>query len=87
MTLLQIALYGKNFCTSAKNAFSLILRNVVRVAVVDKVTDFVLFLSRLVIIGLVGTSFVPLSICLLVRGLNAKSRLNREQNSIRIFLL
>ncbi|KAK7504491.1 hypothetical protein BaRGS_00004357, partial [Batillaria attramentaria] len=50
-----IAVYGKNFCISAKNAFSLILRNVVRVVVVDKVTDFVLFLSQLVIIGLVGT--------------------------------
>ncbi|XP_076455047.1 choline transporter-like protein 2 isoform X2 [Babylonia areolata] len=52
---IMIAIYGKNFCVSAKNAFSLILRNVVRVAVVDKVTDFVLFLSRLVIMGLVGT--------------------------------
>lgn len=50
-----IAVYGKNFCISAKNAFSLILRNVVRVVVVDKVTDFVLFLSQLVIIGLIGT--------------------------------
>ncbi|XP_070177370.1 choline transporter-like protein 2 isoform X2 [Littorina saxatilis] len=52
---IMVAIYGKNFCVSAKNAFSLILRNVVRVAVVDQVTDFVLFLSRLVIIGLVGT--------------------------------
>ncbi|KAL8625996.1 hypothetical protein ACOMHN_012588 [Nucella lapillus] len=51
---IMIAIFGKNFCTSAKNAFSLIIRNVVRVAVVDKVTDFVLFLSRLTIIGLVG---------------------------------
>ena len=29
-SILQIAVYGKNFCTSAKRAFFLILRNVVR---------------------------------------------------------
>ena len=52
--LFQIAIFGKNFCTSAKNAFSLIIRNVVRVAVVDKVTDLVLFISRLVIMAAVG---------------------------------
>ena len=34
---LQIAVYGKNFCTSAKNAFFLILRNIVRL-----VTSFLL---------------------------------------------
>lgn len=26
----QTAIYGQNFCTAAKNAFSLILRNIVR---------------------------------------------------------
>lgn len=52
--MFQIAIYGKNFCKSAMHAFSLILRNVVRVVVVDKVTDFVLFVSQLVIMGAVG---------------------------------
>lgn len=28
--ILQIAIYGKNFCTSAKEAFFLLMRNVVR---------------------------------------------------------
>lgn len=28
--ILQIAIYGKNFCTSAKEAFYLLMRNVVR---------------------------------------------------------
>ncbi|XP_025113577.1 LOW QUALITY PROTEIN: choline transporter-like protein 4 [Pomacea canaliculata] len=51
---IMIAIYGKNFCKSAMHAFSLILRNVVRVVVVDKVTDFVLFVSQLVIMGAVG---------------------------------
>ncbi|XP_017272256.1 choline transporter-like protein 2 isoform X2 [Kryptolebias marmoratus] len=51
---IMVAIYGKNFCTSAKDAFSLLLRNLLRVAVVDKVTDFLLFLGKLLIVGLVG---------------------------------
>ncbi|XP_064616892.1 choline transporter-like protein 2 [Liolophura sinensis] len=42
-----IAVYGKNFCTSAKNAFLLIMRNIVRTVVLDRVADFVLFLSKI----------------------------------------
>jgi hypothetical protein len=30
LVYLQIAIYGKNFCASAKDAFFLIMRNVVR---------------------------------------------------------
>ena len=52
--LLQIAVYGKNFCVSAKNAFFLIMRNIVRVAVVDKVADFLLLISKLVVVGATG---------------------------------
>ena len=32
------AIYGRNFCTSARDAFFLLLRNVVRVAVLDNVS-------------------------------------------------
>ncbi|XP_061169653.1 choline transporter-like protein 2 isoform X2 [Saccostrea echinata] len=46
-----IAAHGKNFCTSAKNAFMLIMRNIVRVVVIDKVTDFLLFVSKLVVVA------------------------------------
>ncbi|XP_022324457.1 choline transporter-like protein 2 isoform X2 [Crassostrea virginica] len=46
-----IAAHGKNFCTSAKNAFMLIMRNIVRVVVIDKVTDFLLFISKLVVVA------------------------------------
>ncbi|KAF7236335.1 Choline transporter-like protein 2 [Varanus komodoensis] len=49
-----IAIYGTNFCTSARNAFFLLMRNIVRVAVLDKVTDFLLFLGKLLIVGSVG---------------------------------
>lgn len=51
-----IAIYGKNFCVSAKNAFFLLMRNIVRVAVVNKLTDFVLFLGTLLVVGLVGVA-------------------------------
>ncbi|XP_075895301.1 choline transporter-like protein 5-B isoform X1 [Nelusetta ayraudi] len=51
---IMIAIYGKNFCTSSKDAFCLLMRNVIRVAVLDKVTDFLLFLGKLFISGSVG---------------------------------
>ncbi|XP_069050100.1 choline transporter-like protein 5-B isoform X2 [Lepisosteus oculatus] len=51
---IMIAVYGKNFCTSAKEAFFLLMRNVVRVAVLDEVTDFLLFLGKVLIAGSVG---------------------------------
>lgn len=34
---IMCAMYGHNFCTSAKQAFDLLLRNILRVVVVDKV--------------------------------------------------
>lgn len=51
---IMCAIYGKNFCTSARDAFFLLMRNVIRVAVLDKVTDFLLFLGKLLIVGIVG---------------------------------
>ncbi|XP_011476896.1 choline transporter-like protein 2 isoform X3 [Oryzias latipes] len=51
---IMVAIYGKNFCTAAKDAFFLLLRNMIRVAVLDKVTDFLLFLGKLLVVGLVG---------------------------------
>ncbi|XP_055077360.1 choline transporter-like protein 5-B isoform X1 [Periophthalmus magnuspinnatus] len=51
---IMIAIHGKNFCTSAKEAFFLLMRNILRVAVLDKVTDFLLFLGKLLISGGVG---------------------------------
>ncbi|KAM9784405.1 choline transporter-like protein 2 isoform X1 [Syngnathus typhle] len=51
---IMVAIYGKNFCTAARDAFFLLMRNIIRVAVLDKVTDFLLFLGKLLIVGLVG---------------------------------
>lgn len=53
---IEIAVYGKNFCTSAKNAFFLIMRNILRVAVLDKVTDFLLFIGKLSITAGMGVA-------------------------------
>ena len=41
-----MAIYGKNFCWSAKEALSLLIRNVLRAFVVDKVADFLLFVGK-----------------------------------------
>ncbi|XP_063714645.1 choline transporter-like protein 2 [Symsagittifera roscoffensis] len=42
-----IAIYGRNFCFSAMDAFFLILRNAVRVAVVNGITAFLIFVSKM----------------------------------------
>jgi choline transporter-like protein 2/4/5 len=51
---IMCAIHGKNFCASAKDAFLLLMRNIVRVFVLDKVTDFLFFLGKLVITMGVG---------------------------------
>ncbi|XP_037549139.1 choline transporter-like protein 4 [Nematolebias whitei] len=51
---IMIAIYGKNFCVSAKNAFKLLMRNIIRVVVLDKVTDLLLFFGKLLVVGGVG---------------------------------
>uniref|UniRef100_A0A8C7X0U6 Choline transporter-like protein n=1 Tax=Oryzias sinensis TaxID=183150 RepID=A0A8C7X0U6_9TELE len=51
---IMIAIYGKNFCVSAKNAFKLLMRNIIRVVVLDKVTDVLLFFGKLLVVGGVG---------------------------------
>ncbi|KAM9791660.1 choline transporter-like protein 5-A [Syngnathus typhle] len=53
-TYIMVAIYGKNFFRSAQDAFFLLTRNMVRVAVVDRVTDFLLFLGKVMIAGGVG---------------------------------
>ncbi|GFN94001.1 choline transporter-like protein 2 [Plakobranchus ocellatus] len=53
---IMMGVHGKNFCASAKDAFNLILRNVVRVFVLDKVTDFLMFICKLLVVGIVGVA-------------------------------
>eukprot|EP00069_Balaena_mysticetus_P004341 bmy_17312T0 len=47
----MIAIYGKNFCRSARDAFNLLMRNILKVAVMDRVTDFVLILGKILVAG------------------------------------
>lgn len=49
-----IAIYGRNFCLSAKEAFSLLIRNPARVVVLNGVTGFILFLGKILVTGGVG---------------------------------
>ncbi|XP_044757893.1 choline transporter-like 2 [Coccinella septempunctata] len=56
---IMCAIHGKNFCTSAKEAFTLLMRNVIRFVVLDKVTDFLFFVSTLLIsIGAGSVAYV-----------------------------
>jgi choline transporter-like protein 2/4/5 len=47
---IQIAIAGHSFCTAAKDGWSLIVRNVLRVAAVSVVSTFVIFLGTLAIV-------------------------------------
>lgn len=40
---IMTAVHGYNFCRSAKEAFSLLMRNIIRVYVLDKVIIFLLY--------------------------------------------
>nr|XP_057946946.1 choline transporter-like protein 2 isoform X2 [Doryrhamphus excisus] len=51
---IMVAIYGKNFCSAAKDSFFLLMRNFIRVVVLGGVTDYLLFLGKLLIIGIVG---------------------------------
>ena len=51
---IMIAIYGKNFCSSAKDAFGLLLNNGIRAVVLNFLSDFLLLLSKLAVTGLGG---------------------------------
>lgn len=48
-TYIMCAIHGKNFCRSAKDSFNLLMRNVLRVVALDKVTDFLFFLAKVLV--------------------------------------
>ncbi|KAI6658551.1 Choline transporter-like protein 4 [Oopsacas minuta] len=54
MAYIEIAIYGYGFCRGAYHAVTLLLRNVVRAAVKDRVAHFILFLGKLACVGLVA---------------------------------
>ena len=57
---IMVAIYGENFCRSARSALALLAANPLRAIVLDRITDFVLFLGRLLItigIGVLAFNF------------------------------
>lgn len=46
---IQTAIYGYSFCKAARTAFFLIVRNILRIAAVNMVSEFVLVLGRMLI--------------------------------------
>ena len=50
----DIPTQSTSFCKSARDAFNLLMRNLVRVVVLDSVVDFLLFLGKIVIVLLTG---------------------------------
>ncbi|KAF5401578.1 Choline transporter protein 2, partial [Paragonimus heterotremus] len=59
---IMIAIYGQSFCSGARAAFELLAKNIVRVVVVDKVTDFLLFVGKMLVVLISGSlSYLYLS--------------------------
>lgn len=53
------AIHGKPFCSSARDAFNLLMRNFLRVVALDKVTDFLFFLTKiLVTVGMGAATYM-----------------------------
>ncbi|KAL7840937.1 hypothetical protein AOLI_G00262600 [Acnodon oligacanthus] len=53
-TYIMMAVYGDSFCVSARNAHMLLMRNIGRVVVLNKVTDVLLLFGKLLVAGSVG---------------------------------
>ncbi|XP_076454555.1 choline transporter-like protein 2 [Babylonia areolata] len=53
---IMIAIYGRSFCVATKDAFLLIMRNVLRTFVLDKVSDFIMFISKLMVTGAIAVA-------------------------------
>ncbi|XP_023195864.1 choline transporter-like protein 5 isoform X1 [Xiphophorus maculatus] len=51
---IMIAIYGHSFCKSSRDAFDLLMRNILRVVVLDNLITFLLFIGKLVISGGIG---------------------------------
>lgn len=52
----MIAMHGKGFLSSAKDAFFLLADNGIRALVLNSVTDFLMFLSRIAVTSTVGVA-------------------------------
>jgi len=58
---IEIAIFGFGFCKSARWAFQLIARNIIRVVVVSKIGDYLLLLGKIVVtvsVGIIGNILI-----------------------------
>jgi len=53
---IMTAVYGHSFCSGARRSFSLLAQSSVRALVLDKVTDFILFIGKIIVVGLVSAA-------------------------------
>jgi len=51
---IQTAIFGYNFCHAAKEAFFLILRNILRIGAVTVVSEFLLIIGRFFVVAMTG---------------------------------
>jgi solute carrier family 44 (choline transporter-like protein), member 2/4/5 len=59
---IMCAIHGKNFLSSSKDAFNLLMRNMLRVIALDQTTDFLFFLSKILIsLGMAACTFIYLT--------------------------
>ncbi|XP_054706753.1 choline transporter-like protein 1 [Uloborus diversus] len=65
---IMIVIYGESFCTSARQAFSSLTSNVLRVAAIDCIGDFILFVGKLGVT--VSIAFIALEILKNIEGLH-----------------
>jgi solute carrier family 44 protein 1 (choline transporter-like protein) len=56
---IEIAIHGSSFCTAARRAFQTLFENIARVAVINSIGNFVLFLCKLIVVG--GAGIVALA--------------------------
>ena len=50
---IMTAIYGYNFCKAGRKSFSLLVKNAVRAGTLDRVTDFILFIGKIIVVGIV----------------------------------
>ena len=80
---IMTAIYGYNFCSGARKSFTLLTKNAARAVVLDKVTDFVLFIGKVLVVVIVSVPVQPvLSNVLSKRSPGARPPGLRVRNSL-----
>ncbi|XP_011067500.1 PREDICTED: choline transporter-like protein 1 isoform X3 [Acromyrmex echinatior] len=67
---IETAIYGCNFCTAGRKAFQALSSNILRVAAINSVGDFVLFLGKILVVTLTIVSGIYLMQVQKKEGLN-----------------